>query len=79
MCVLLLILDAISSAPGISGLTGRAAKSMQMNTLSAAGRSLLAGSLLEEEVSQEELLVRNSVQEWKKTGVCVWEGRGGGQ
>jgi len=36
------------------GLTGRAAKNMQMNTLSAA---LLAGSLLEEEVSQEELLV----------------------
>ncbi len=40
-----------------AGLTGRAAKTMQMNTLSAAGRSLLAGSLLEEEVSQEELLV----------------------
>lgn len=36
---------------------GKLAKNIQMNTMSAAGRSLLAGSLMDEEISQEELLV----------------------
>ncbi len=42
---------------GDAGLSGKPAKTLQMNTMSAAGRSLLAGSLMNEEVSQEELLV----------------------
>lgn len=43
-----------------AGAAGRGKSNVTPNMMSTAGRSLLAGSLLEEEVTQEEVLVRSS-------------------